>query len=201
MATLPATMAMAQDEAPALSATVATPLTVADADDLKPGQFLWQPDVAAVGPVGVVVDLSRQVAYVYRGNALIGITTVSTGRDGHDTPLGTFPILQKQVEHKSNLYNSAAMPFMQRLTWDGVALHAGGVPGFRESHGCVHLPDAFAKLLYGATDVGGIVAITEDGTSMADALPLGRYDPSGEALASADDGSDTPVAIASNAAP
>ncbi|WP_454885083.1 L,D-transpeptidase family protein [Sphingomonas oryzagri] len=150
----------------------ASELSVADADTLTPGQYLWHPELASSGRVQMVVDLMRQVAFVYRGDTLIGVTTVSTGRDGYDTPLGTYPILQKEVKHRSNLYNSAAMPYMQRLTWDGVALHAGGVPGYRSSHGCVHLPDAFAKALYDETALGGEVAITEGGTTMADALPV-----------------------------
>jgi hypothetical protein len=138
------------------------------ADTLKVGDFLWQPDVAAAGPVNIVVDLDRQVAFVYRGGALIGISTVSTGRDGHETPTGSFTILQKQVDHKSNLYHEASMPFMERLTWDGVALHAGGVPGYRESHGCVHLPIAFAKALYGVTDIGATVELRGAAPAPAD---------------------------------
>jgi len=144
------------------------PLTEDQADTLKAGDFLWQPDVAASGAVNILVDLDRQVAFVYRGGALIGISTVSTGRDGHETPIGSFTILQKQVDHKSNLYHEASMPFMERLTWDGVALHAGGVPGYRESHGCVHLPVAFAKALYGVTDIGATVELR--GTPPLDAL-------------------------------
>lgn len=168
----PLSIAHAQDEVTAALAEPAAVLSVADADTLKPGDYLWHPEVASAGPIGIVVDLERQVAFVYRGDTLIGISTVSTGKDGHETPLGTFPILQKQVEHKSNLYDSAPMPYMQRLTWDGVALHAGGVPGYRESHGCVHLPPAFAKALYNLTDLGATVAITNGGTTMADALPM-----------------------------
>ncbi len=148
--------------------TVATPLTEEQADSLKAGDYLWNPNVATTGAVNVVVDLDRQVAFVYRGGALIGISTVSTGRDGHETPVGSFTILQKQVDHKSNLYHEASLPFMQRLTWDGVALHAGGVPGYRESHGCVHLPIAFAKALYGVTDIGATVELR--GTPPVDAI-------------------------------
>ena len=152
----------AQAKAPATIASAAlsaAPLTEDQADTLKPGGYLWNPNVATSGAVNIVVDLDRQLAFVYRGGGLIGISTVSTGREGHETPVGTFTILQKQVEHKSNLYHEAAMPFMERLTWDGVALHAGGVPGYRESHGCVHLPIAFAKALYGVTDIGATVEL------------------------------------------
>ena len=175
-------------------------LTVADAATLKPGQYLWHPEVAAVGAINIVVDLDRQVAFVYRGDALIGITTISTGRDGHETPLGTFPVLQKEVKHRSNLYNAAPMPYMQRLTWDGVALHAGGVPGYRSSHGCVHLPDAFAKTLYDQTDVGAMVAITAAGTTMADAQPMTPQTvPADPSAPTFDDVEQAPTVVASAA--
>ena len=152
--------------------TSAAPLSEDQADSLKAGDYLWNPNVAAAGVINIVVDLDRQVAFVYRGGALIGISTVSTGRDGHETPIGSFTILQKQVDHKSNLYHEASMPFMERLTWDGVALHAGGVPGYRESHGCVHLPIAFAKALYGVTDIGATVELR--GTPPVDAVDAGE---------------------------
>jgi lipoprotein-anchoring transpeptidase ErfK/SrfK len=198
LAIAPVFPALAQDPA-ATTLDAPAALTAADADTLKPGGYLWHPEVASAGPVAMVVDLDRQVAFVYRGDALIGVTTVSTGRDGHETPLGTFPILQKQVEHKSNLYNAAPMPYMQRLTWDGVALHAGGVPGYRESHGCVHLPVAFAKALYSETDLGAVVAITEDGTTMADALPMTPQDTLADPSAPILDDPSTPTVVASNA--
>jgi lipoprotein-anchoring transpeptidase ErfK/SrfK len=175
-------------------------LTVADADALTPGQYLWHPEGATSGAIGIVVDVDQQVAFVYRGDTLIGISTISSGKDGKETPLGTYPILQKEVKHRSNLYGAAPMPYMQRLTWDGVALHAGGVPGYRSSHGCVHLPDALAKALYDETDVGATVAITEDGTTMADALPMTPEtipaDPNAPTL---DDVEQAPTVVASNA--
>ena len=163
--------AQAPDTAVATN-TSAAPLSEDQADSLKAGDYLWNPNVAAAGVINIVVDLDRQVAFVYRGGALIGISTVSTGRDGHETPIGSFTILQKQVDHKSNLYHEASMPFMERLTWDGVALHAGGVPGYRESHGCVHLPIAFAKALYGVTDIGATVELR--GTPPVDAVDAGE---------------------------
>jgi hypothetical protein len=136
-------------------------LTEADADGLRPGQYLWQGVAGSPAPVSMVIDLGRQIAYVYQGLSLVGITTVSTGRRGYDTPAGVFPILQKQVWHHSNRYNNAPMPYMQRLTWSGVALHSGGVPGYRQSHGCIHLPPRFAVALYGITRVGQIVEIRQ----------------------------------------
>jgi lipoprotein-anchoring transpeptidase ErfK/SrfK len=94
----------------------------------------------------VIITLPRQLAFVYRNGVLIGVSTVSSGTKGHATPTGVFTVLQKKVEHYSNLYNAAPMPYMQRLTWDGIAMHAGNLPGYPASHGCVRLPKAFAKL-------------------------------------------------------
>ncbi len=128
---------------------------------LKPGEFLWAPSIAPSGPVLAIVSLPSQRCYVYRNGVLIGISTVSTGKVGHETPTGVFTVLQKQVHHKSNLYDSAPMPYMQRLTWSGVAMHAGNLPGFPASHGCVRMPMAFAKLLYATTALGMTVVITK----------------------------------------
>lgn len=127
---------------------------------LKPGEFLWAPEVAPAGPVLVIVSLETQRAYVYRNGILIGVSTASTGKPGHATPTGIFTILQKHVDHKSNLYDDAPMPFMQRLTWTGVAMHAGNLPGYPASHGCIRLPLAFAKNLYGVSRLGMTVVIT-----------------------------------------
>ena len=107
---------------------------------LRPGQYAWQPETSPSGPVLVLVSLTEQVARVHRDGIEIGITTVSTGRPGHVTPTGVFTILQKAQVHHSSTYDEASMPFTERLTWDGVALHAGGVPGCPSCHGCVHLP-------------------------------------------------------------
>jgi hypothetical protein len=128
---------------------------------LKPGQFVWVPQVAPSGPMLLVVNLPTQRAILYRNGVPIGASTASTGKRGYSTPTGVFTILQKQVEHYSSKYDSAPMPFMQRLTWYGVALHAGNLPGYPASHGCIRLPAGFAKLLYGATKVGMTVVITD----------------------------------------
>lgn len=127
---------------------------------MKPGDFLWAPQVAPEGPVVIVVSIAQQRAYAYRNGIPIGISTVSTGKKGHETPTGVFTLLQKNVDHKSNLYNNAPMPYMQRLTWDGIAMHAGNLPGYPASHGCVRLPMGFAKLLYGVTKLGLTVIVT-----------------------------------------
>lgn len=130
---------------------------------LKPGEYLWAPQIAPNGPVTMIVSLKTQRAYVYRNGVPIGVTTVSSGKPGHATPTGVFTILQKDVDHHSSLYNNAPMPYMQRLTWDGIALHAGAVRSYPASHGCVRLPLAFAKLLYGVTRLGITVVITDEG--------------------------------------
>jgi L,D-transpeptidase catalytic domain len=130
---------------------------------LKPGQFVWGPQQhVPTGPIVVVVSLTEQLAYVYRNGLLIGYSTVSTGKSGFATPTGVFTTLQKEKEHYSSLYHNAAMPDTQRLTWGGVSLHAGGLPGYPSSHGCVHLPSAFAALLYDASPLGMTVVICSD---------------------------------------
>ena len=129
------------------------------ADKLKPGQWVWKPEIAPKGPILVYVDLGRQVATVYRNGIRIGVTTISSGRPGYETPTGVFTILEKNVEHRSRKYNDAPMPYQERLTWGGVALHAGGLPGYPESHGCIHLPMKFAEKLYGLTKIGSKVII------------------------------------------
>jgi hypothetical protein len=135
---------------------------------LKPGEFVWAPGVAPDGPMVVVVSIAEQRAYVYRNGVQIGYTTVSTGKPGHETPTGIFTVLQKDKDHHSSKYNDAAMPYQERLTWDGVALHAGGLPGYPESHGCVHLPSQFAADLFGASNMGMTVVIVNDQTAPAD---------------------------------
>ena len=143
--------------APALAATDAL---APEVTTLAPNRYLWKDD-ASLEPVSIVISIADQKAYVYRGETLIAASTVSTGKDGKDTPVGVFPILQKAETHKSNLYDSAPMPFMQRLTWDGVAIHAGKNPGFPASHGCVRVPTAFAKKLFAVTSVGTPVLVTD----------------------------------------
>ena len=148
--------------APALAsgAKVSSSLALArQAEKLQPGDWVWAPRIARSGPVLVYVDLGRQVATVYRNGVRIGVTTVSSGKEGHATPTGVFTILQKDPDHHSSKYDDAPMPFQQRLTWEGVAMHAGNLPGYPASHGCVRLPLAFSKLLFGTTPMGGTVII------------------------------------------
>ena len=130
--------------------------------NLKPGQFLWEPGIAPAGPMTVVVNLQVQRAYVYRNGVRIGASTISSGKKGHETPTGVFTILQKNKDHRSNIYNNAPMPYMQRLTWDGIALHAGKLPGYPASHGCVRLPLAFAQTLFKDTSMGMTVIVMDE---------------------------------------
>lgn len=147
----------------AQGAKVSSPVELARrAEQLKPGQWVWAPKIAPDGPLLVYVDLSRQLATIYRNGVRIGVSTVSTGKTGYATPTGVFTILEKNVRHRSSSYNNASMPYQQRLTWDGVALHAGGLPGYPESHGCVHLPYAFARELFSATRKGSTVVVSGD---------------------------------------
>ena len=116
----------------------------------------------------IVVSLVSQRAFVFRKGAEWDSTEVSTGKPGKDTPVGSFTILQKKVLHRSTLYDDAPMPYMQRITWDGVALHAGRVPGYPASHGCIRLPKAFAQKLYGITNFSStIVMVTDQRVSSA----------------------------------
>jgi hypothetical protein len=136
------------------------PAFTAQANMLKPGQWVWAPELASEGPVLVYVDLNRQVATVYRNGIRMAVSTISSGRPGFATPTGVFTILQRDVDHHSSTYNDAPMPYTERLTWQGVALHAGGLPGYPSSHGCVHLPLDFARDLFGIESLGGTVIIT-----------------------------------------
>jgi lipoprotein-anchoring transpeptidase ErfK/SrfK len=154
-AALPASGAVAQG-----SPTSAPAALLDQPASLKPGQWVWAPELAPHGPLLVYVDLTRQLATVYRNGVRFAVTTISSGKPGHETPTGVFTILQKDANHHSSKYNDAPMPYQERLTWDGVALHAGGLPGYPSSHGCVHLPLEFSKLLFGIESLGGTVVIT-----------------------------------------
>ncbi len=138
---------------------LASRFTQADAMRLGPGQYRWAPYPDDGAPISIAIDLTNQRGFIFQGDALVGITAVSTGRRGHGTPTGSFPILEKARFHRSNIYSNAPMPFMQRLTWGGIALHAGYNPGRPASHGCIRLPYGFARILFQATRVGGTVVV------------------------------------------
>ena len=144
-------------------------------DALKPGEWLWYANVVPEGPTLLMVSISQQKAYLYRNGVRVAVSTVSTGMKGHETPTGVFTILQKNKDHKSNLYkdsknNAAAMPYMQRLTWDGIALHSGNLPGYPASHGCVRMPDGFSQRLFAETELGMTVIVSNDKSASPEKL-------------------------------
>jgi hypothetical protein len=127
--------------------------------ELKPGHYLWREVPESAGPERVVISLSDQMAYLYRGDTLMAAATISTGRDDKPTPAGIFSVLRKTPMHHSKKYDDAPMPFAQFFEPHGIAMHAGHNPGHAASHGCVRLPSAFAKKLYSVTDIGTPVLV------------------------------------------
>jgi L,D-transpeptidase catalytic domain len=148
-----------------LAALAAFPIWEASAEDQKKQIFTWQPERSRSGPILIIVNIDDQVAFVYRNGIQIGQTPVSTGRPGYPTPTGVFSILGKDATHRSKKYNNAAMPFAERLTWSGIFLHAGDLPGYPASHGCVHLPLAFAKDLFETTQSHDTTVVITESTS------------------------------------
>ena len=120
------------------------------------------------GPLQIVVSLGQQRLFVYDSVGLLTTSTVSTGTGGYPTPSGVFAVLDKERQHLSNIYGGAPMPYMQRLTMSGVALHAGVVTGRPASHGCIRLPPAFSVQLYKLTGLGARVIIAPDAPVPAD---------------------------------
>jgi L,D-transpeptidase catalytic domain len=142
---------------------------------LKPGEYVWEPERAPEGPLLIVASITEQVAYVYRNGIRIARSSVSTGRPGHRTPTGVFTILEKEVHHTSSIYKGAEMPYMERVTWGGIALHAGDLPGYPDSHGCVRLPLEFSKLLFGVTMKGATVIIADQHSEPATTVHPGLF--------------------------
>jgi len=152
----------------ALAALGADPVPLdvtANARKLNPGQFEWSPERSPKGPLLVVCSLDDQMLYAFRNGIQIARSTISTGREGKRTPTGVFTILQRKIDHESNIYKGAKMPYMQRLTWTGIAMHAGELPGYPASAGCIRLPYEFSKLIYGEMKNGSTVVITEKNAS------------------------------------
>ncbi|WP_379546838.1 L,D-transpeptidase family protein [Qipengyuania sp. DSG2-2] len=145
-------------------------------------------DILETGTL-IVISKGSQNMHVFRDGALWDSSPVSTGKRGKETPSGVFPILQKKVFHRSNLYSNAPMPHMQRLTWDGIAIHAGRLPGYAASHGCIRLPSSFAKALFQQTshETTAVVVVDQAVHSQEHArqvalrmpLPIARTDGSG----------------------
>jgi hypothetical protein len=142
---------------------------------LKPGEYVWEPERAPEGPLLIIASTTEQVAYVYRNGSQIARSSVSTGRPGHRTPTGIFTILEKEVHHTSSIYKGAEMPYMERVTWGGIALHAGNLPGYPDSHGCIRLPLEFSKLLFGVTMKGATVIIADEHSAPAETVHPGLF--------------------------
>ena len=132
---------------------------------LKPGEYWWKPEVSPSGPIIALVSIPQQTMNVYRNGILVARTSVSTGTKGRGTPSGVFTILEKEERHYSKKYHNAPMPNMQRLTWSGIAMHSGNLPGYPASHGCIRMPYDFSKLLFGLTTTGSTVVISDGKTA------------------------------------
>ena len=113
-----------------------------------------------VGPLIIAISIEKQKVRVYDANGFFAESPVSTGMKGHPTPMGVFSVIQKHKLHHSNIYSGAPMPFMQRITWSGVAMHAGVLPGYPASHGCIRMPMAFAQKMWNWTRMGARVVVT-----------------------------------------
>jgi hypothetical protein len=149
------------------------------AEDLQNGEYNWYPERSSEGPLLIIVSIPDQKVHVYRNGIRVAASSCSTGKPGHRTPTGVFKILQKDKHHKSSTYSNAPMPNMQRLTWSGIALHAGQLPGYPASHGCVRLPKGFSELLFGITRKGMTVVLADNSSQPATVvhpkLILGDY--------------------------
>src|SRR5256884_5167667 len=112
------------------------------------------------GPLIIAISIEKQSLKIYDANGFFAETPISTGMRGHPTPMGVFSIIQKHKFHHSNIYSNAPMPYMQRITWSGVAMHAGVLPGYPASHGCIRMPMAFAMKMWNWTKMGARVVVT-----------------------------------------
>jgi hypothetical protein len=152
------------------AAALALPLAAAKAETRSPRDRPAAKTAikSQTGPILAVVSLARQRIWVYGSTGLVAQSLVSTGVAAHPTPTGVFSILQKNRFHRSNIYSAAPMPYMQRITWSGIALHAGVVPGYPASHGCIRLPQQFAVELWGMTRIGARVVVVPDDPAVSD---------------------------------
>ena len=133
-------------------------------ETLKPGEYWWHPELSPSGPFMVLVSVPEQTMLEYRNGILIGRSSISTGSKGNATPRGVFTILEKKQEHYSKKYDNAPMLNMQRLTWTGIAMHSGNLPGYPASHGCIRMPFDFSQLLFRETSNGGTVVVGDGKT-------------------------------------
>jgi lipoprotein-anchoring transpeptidase ErfK/SrfK len=128
---------------------------------IKFGDWFWNDAGVPAGPTVITVDLDAQVLSIFRDGYEIGTAAIIYGADEKPTPLGTFPILQKDADHKSTTYWGAPMPYMLRLTWDGVSIHGAPVDPHYATHGCIGVPKPFAKKLFAAAKLGDKVIVTK----------------------------------------
>ena len=126
---------------------------------MRPGEYKWAASIPQEGETRVVIDLLTQLFYVYRGEQLVGVATISSGKKGDETPLGFWAVMSKKVKGFSRKYDNAPMPYMQMYDPKGIAFHAGQNPGYPASHGCVRLPLKFAEKLFGMTKIGTKVIV------------------------------------------
>ena len=126
---------------------------------LRPGEYAWNDDGVAAGPVTIVVNIRARVLSAYRDGVEIGRSSIIYGANDKPTPFGTFPILQKDADHRSTIYDGAPMPHMLRLTGDGISIHGSEIADDYATHGCIGLPRKFAALLFRAAHVGDPVLI------------------------------------------
>ncbi|MFC0243076.1 L,D-transpeptidase [Rhodopseudomonas telluris] len=128
--------------------------------DGRQEKLLEQQTAKPRGPLLISVSIDQQKLRVYDANGFFAESPISTGMRGHATPMGVFSVIQKNKWHRSNIYSGAPMPYMQRITWSGIALHAGVVPGYPASHGCIRMPNGFAMKMWGWTRMGARVIVT-----------------------------------------
>jgi len=136
-----------------------------------------KPQTLPQGPYIAVISIGGQKLTLYNREGVVATSPISSGRSGFETPQGVFSIIERKEEHYSNLYDDAAMPFMQRITWSGVAMHAGVLPGYPASHGCIRLPHGFAQRLFGITGLNTRVVVTARDTEPLEIAHTALFQP------------------------
>jgi hypothetical protein len=140
---------------------------------LQPGDYVWDADGVAPGKLTIVVDLYAALIHVYRAGNEIGRSSIIYGYGNKPTPTGIYPILQKDVDHVSNIYKGAPMPWMLRLTWGGISIHGSEtISDDIATHGCIGLPHGFAKILFDHAHKGDKVLVTNDWAGNDDAIRM-----------------------------
>jgi lipoprotein-anchoring transpeptidase ErfK/SrfK len=153
-----------------------------------------EPEKLPAGPLHIIISIKDQRLTLYANGKAVAHSPVSTGVPGHPTPLGVFSIIQKEIYHESNLYSSAPMPYMQRITWSGVAMHQGVLPGRPASHGCIRLPREFAQRLWRITKVGARVIVAQDDAPLSEISNARLFAPKSQQPVVSDAIDATPIA-------